>query len=385
MPGVWRDLRRGHLNLPKSIGLSAFMGILSAFPCLWSGCAAAADRAHVLNIYAWTEYFPPPLIAKFEAESGIHVNYAVLDSPEMAETILSVGNSNYDLVTMNAAPQLGREIPKGFWKVLDRARIPNARNADPKIMQLLSTVDPNNQHAVPWMWGTTGLIYDRNKIASIMPNAPTDSLDMIFKKDVAAKFASCGIGLIDSWGDILPMAARYIGQPALSANPPQLAAVVAKLQEIKPFLRRISTAGYYQQLAEGELCLAIGYSGDALIARRMVKESHGSRVIDYAFAREMVPFYIDSMVIPADSPNAAAALAFIDFAMRPDESAAVTRFIGFATANAAALPLLEPGVRDNIVIYPPSKVRDRFELQKIYTAEEARAFNRVWLQFKSEL
>ena len=359
--------------------------VYGAVLCLGCGGAAAADRAHVLNIFAWPEYFPPGLIAKFEAESGIHVNYSVLDSPQMAETILSVGSSNYDLVTMNAAPELGREIPKGFWKVLDRGRIPNARNADPKIMQLLGTVDPNNAHAVPWMWGTTGVIYDRDKIKSLMPNAPVGSLDMVLNKSVAAKFAPCGIGLIDSWGDILPMVARYLGQPALSANPQQLAAVTAKLEEIKPYLRRISTSGYYQQLAEGELCLAIGYSGDALIARRMVKESHGTRTIEYSFAREMVPFYIDSMVIPADSPNAAGALAFIDFAMRPEESAAVTRFIGFATANAAAMPLLEPSVRDNSVIYPPPNVRDRFELQKVYSAEEVRAFNRAWLQFKSEL
>ncbi len=369
------------MSLSTPIRLRAFSVLLG----VWFGCAAAADRSHVLNIYAWPEYFPPAVVAKFEAESGIHVNYAVLDSPEMAETLLSVGSSNYDLVTMNAAPELGREIPKGFWKVLDRTRIPNARNADPKIMQLLSTVDPNNQHAVPWMWGTTGLIYDADKIKAIMPSAPLDSLDMIFKKEVAAKFAPCGIGLIDSWGDIMPMVARYLGQRALSSNPAQLDAVMAKLREIKPYLRRISTSGYYQQLAEGELCLAIGYSGDALIARRMVRESHGTRKIDYSFAREMVPFYIDSMVIPADSPNPAAALAFIDFVMRPEVSAAVTRFIGFATANAAALPLLEPGVRENTVIYPPPQVRERFELQKVYTPDESRSFDRAWLQFKSEL
>jgi putrescine transport system substrate-binding protein len=339
----------------------------------------------VLNIYAWPEYFPPALIEQFEAQSGVHVNYAVLDSPPMAETLLSVGSSNYDLVTMNAAPELAREIPKGFWKVLDRSRIPNARNADPKIMQLLSRVDPNNEHAVPWMWGTTGLIFDVDKIKAIMPNAPLDSLDMILKKDVAAKFGRCGIGLIDSWGDILPMVARYLGQPALSSDGRQLEAVIAKLKEIKPFIRRISTAGYYQQLAEGELCLAIGYSGDALIARRMVRESHGSIRIEYSFAREMVPFYIDSLVIPADSPNPQGALAFIDFAMRPDISASVTRFIGFATANAAAMPLLEPAVRDNTIIYPPPEVRERFELQKVYTPDEMRVFNRAWLEFKSAL
>ncbi len=349
----------------------------------WGLTCAAADRAKILNLYAWSEYFPPALIAKFQAETGIHVNYSVLDSPETAETILSVGHSNYDVVTMNASPELAREIPKGFWRKLDQASLPNARNADPQIMRLLASVDPGNQYAVPWMWGTTGLLYNSDKIKAIMPNPPIDSLDMVFKKDIAAKFAGCGISMLDSWGDVLPMVSRYLGQPRLSAAKGDLDAVMSKLREIKPYVQRIATAGYYQQLAEGDLCLAIGYSGDAMVARRMVNESHGSVKIDYSFVREMVPFYIDNMVIPADSPNPGAALAFINFVMRPEISASVTRFIGFATANAAALPFLEPAVRNNTLIYPPPAVRSRFELQRVYTPEETRAFTRAWLLFKS--
>jgi putrescine transport system substrate-binding protein len=362
---------------------SRFTALIAAL-CLGNFCAAA-DRAHVLNIYAWSAYFPASIVAKFESETRIHVNYAALDSPDMAETILSAGSSNYDLVTMNASPQLAREIPKGFWKTLDREAIPNARNADPQILKLLSAADPGNLHAVPWMWGTTGLMYDRGKILAIMPNAPVDSLDMILKSDVAARFAGCGISLLDSWGDILPMVARYLGQPVLSADTASLDAVMAKLREIKPHLRRISTAGYYQQLAEGELCLAVGYSGDAIIARRMVKETHRHIDVEYSYARQMVPFYIDSLVIPADSPNPAAALRFMNFVMRPDISAEVARLIGFGTANAAATALLEPEVRNNPVIYPPHEVRERFELQKAYSPDEVRIFSRAWLQFKAGL
>jgi putrescine transport system substrate-binding protein len=376
------SVRRTSMTAPCKAARIAAVGI-----SLWLGwtCAVAADRAKALNIYAWSEYFPAALIAQFQTETGIHVNYAVLDSPETAETILSVGHSNYDLVTMNASPELAREIPKGFWRKLDLASAPNARNADPQIMRLLASVDPGNQYAVPWMWGTTGLIFNSDKIHAIMPNAPLDSLDMILKKDLAAKFAGCGISMLDSWGDVLPMVSRYLGQPRLSAAKPDLDAVMAKLQEVQPYLRRISTAGYYQQLAEGELCLAIGYSGDAMVARRMVNESHGKVKIEYSFTRELVPFYIDNMVIPADSPNPAAALMFINFVMRPEISASVTRFIGFATANAAAVPLLEPAVRNNTLIYPPPAIRDRFELQRVYTPEETRAFTRAWLTFKSGL
>ena len=344
---------------------------------------AVPDRAHVVNVYAWSEYFPPSVIAKFQAATGMHVNVTVLDTPDMAETALLVGNSNYDIVTMNAAPQLGREIPKGFWKALDPALVPNARNADPRILQLLQQVDPGNKHAVPWMWGTVGIMYDAAKIKAVMPAAPLDSLDMVLKKDVAAKFEKCGISILDSWGDILPMVSRYIGQPQLSADPAKLEPVLAKLKEVRPLIRRIASSGYYEQLADGDLCLSIGYSGDAMIARRMAKEGDTKIQIDFANTREIVPLFVDSMVIPAASPNFAGASLFINFMMRPEISAEVTRFIGFASGNAAALPLLEPVVRDNTVVYPTPAVRARFELERLYTPEEMRVFSRAWQRFKT--
>jgi putrescine transport system substrate-binding protein len=344
---------------------------------------AAPDRAHVVNVYAWAEYFPQSVVEKFQSETGIHVNLAVFDSPDVAETALSVGSSNYDIVTMNASPHLAREIPKGFWKKLDQAQIPNARNADPQILKVMDRVDPGNLYAVPWMWGTVGVIYNSDKAKTIVGTLPTESLDVIFKKDLAAKFEKCGISILDSWQDILPLVARYLGQPQLSAEPAQLDAVVKKLGEIRGFLRRISTSGYYEQLADGELCLAIGYSGDAMIARRMAKEGDTKIQIEYAFPRVSVPLYIDSMVIPADSPNYAGALKFINFMMRPEISAEVTRFIGFASGNAAAIPYLDPSMRANNIVYPPAEVRARFETERVYTTDELRIFNRVWQRFRT--
>ena len=344
---------------------------------------AAADRAHTLNIYAWADYFPQELLDRFQKETGIHVNSAVFDSPETAETILSVGHSDYDIVTMNASPELARELPKGFWKKLDRTSIPNAHNADPDIMHRLAAVDAGNQYAIPWMWGTTGILYNAAKIKALMPNAPTESLDIVFKKEVAAKFAGCGISVLDSWADIMPMVAHYLGQPELSADPAKLDAVIAKLREMRPLIRRVASSGYYEQLADGELCLALGYSGDAMIARRMVKESNTKIVVDYSFAREYVPFYIDSLVIPADSPNAAVAHRFIDFVLRPDVAAGVTRYIGFASGNAAAIALLPPEVRDNPIVYPKAEVRQRFALERVYSTAEIRSFTRAWQQFKT--
>jgi putrescine transport system substrate-binding protein len=233
------------------------------------------------------------------------------------------------------------------------------------------------------MWGTVGIMYDADKANAVMGGAPITGLDVIFNKTTAAKFAKCGISILDNWQDIMPMVARYIGQPQLSDDREKLDAVVAKLVEIKPLLRRIASSGYYEQLADGELCLAIGYSGDAMIARRMAAEGNTKIRVEYAYAREIVPLFIDTMVIPADSPNPAGAALFIDFMMRPEISAEVTRFIGFASGNAAAVPLLTPAVRDNAIVYPPPEVRARMELERVYTADELRVFNRAWQRFKT--
>jgi putrescine transport system substrate-binding protein len=357
--------------------------VIASFVFLGLPAGAAPDRARIVNVYAWADYFPQSVLEKFQSETGIHVNYTVFDSPDTAETALSVGSSNYDIVTMNASPHLAREIPKGFWRKLDQPQIPNARNADPQILRVLSQADPGNLYAVPWMWGTVGIIYNAEKVKAVVGPLPTESLDLIFKKELAAKLEKCGISVLDSWQDVLPLVARYLGQPQLSAEPAQLDAVVKKLQEIRPFLRRISTSGYYEQLADGELCLSIGYSGDAMIARRMATESNTKIQVDYAFPRVSVTLYVDSMVIPADSPNYPGALKFINFMMRPEISAEVTRFIGFASGNSAALPYLDPSMRTNSIVYPPAEVRARFEMERVYTTDELRTFNRTWQRFRT--
>jgi putrescine transport system substrate-binding protein len=362
---------------------TGLLAVLTSSIFFGSPTPAAPDRAHVVNIYAWADYFPPSVVEKFQSETGIHVNYTVFDSPDTAETALSVGSSNYDIVTMNASPHLAREIPKGFWKKVDQSQIPNARNADPQILKLLSQVDPGNLYAVPWMWGTVGVIYNADKVKAIAGPLPAESLDLVFKKELASQFQKCGISMLDSWQDILPLVARYLGQPQLSVEAAQLDAVERKLREIRPFLTRISSSGYYDQLADGELCLSLGYSGDAMIARRTAKENDTKVRIEYAFPRTSVPLYIDSMVIPADSPNYAGALKFINFMMRPEISAEVTRFIGFASGNAAALPFLDPLTRANAVVYPPAEVRARFEMERVYTTEELRIFNRAWQRFRT--
>jgi putrescine transport system substrate-binding protein len=344
---------------------------------------AGAEPSQVLNLYSWAEYFPASIVHKFEAETGIKVNYAVMDSNDVMETTLSAGHSGFDLVTVNASPHLAREIPKGLWRKLDRSRLSNLRNADPTIMKVLRRVDAENAYALPWMWGTVGIMINPDLVRPRLAQQAARYVDMVFSPPLVARLRDCGVTILDSWVDVLPMLAAWLGRADLTADPESLRALADAYRAIRPSIRRVTTAGYYQQLAEGESCVAIGYSGDAMIARRLIAEA-GSRVqIEYGYPETAVTIFVDSFAIPADAPHPDAAHRFIDFALRPEIAAEAAAYIGFASGNSAAIALLAPEMRNNPAIYPPPAVRERFTMGRPYTVAEERAFARAWLRMKT--
>jgi putrescine transport system substrate-binding protein len=337
----------------------------------------------VLNLYAWAEYFPSAVIQQFEAETGIKVNYATLDSNDVAETTLSAGHSGFDLVTVNASPHLGRQIPKGLWLALDLTRISHLGNVDPRLLEIMRRVDPGNRHAIPYVWGTTGIIFNPDKIRAIMANAPVDSLDMLFQPEVAAQFRQCGISVLDSWVDVLPMISLYLGRKGLDTDPQTLDRISGTFARIRPFIRRINTPGYYDQLARGELCLSMGYSADAMAAQRLAAQLHTGVHLDYRQPREGIPMYIDAFAIPADSRHAEAALRFIDFVLRPEVGAALAQSTSFAIANTAAMARLPQELRGNPMIYPSPSAFDRLLLDRVFSMDETRSLSRTWLRMKT--
>jgi putrescine transport system substrate-binding protein len=368
--------------LRSDAGIRPLLGLL-----LLAGSAFASpargEPSYVVNVYSWAEYFPPSMLRKFEAETGIKVNYSVMDSNDVMETTLSAGHSGFDLVTVNASPHLGREIPKHLWQKLDKARLRNLANVDATILRALRRVDPDNAYAIPWMWGTVGVMFNPDMVRPRLPPGRTRSIDMVFKPEVIARLKDCGVTVLDSWVDILPMLSAWLGQPELSTDPASLDSLAAAYRAIRPSIRRVTTSGYYQQLAEGESCVAIGYSGDAMIARRLVAEAGGTVKVEYAYPEGMVAIFVDSFAIPVDAPHPDAAHVFIDFALRPEIAAEAAAYIGFASGNAAAIPLLEASMRENPAIYPPVAVRERFSMGRAYTPAEERTFARAWLRMKT--
>jgi putrescine transport system substrate-binding protein len=277
---------------------------------------------------------------------------------------------------------LERGITAGAVRKIDKARLSNLGNLDPEILELLAVHDPGNAYGVPYTWGTVGIGYNVEAIAERMPNAPVDSLDMFFKPDIAARFADCGIAVLDSPQEVIAIALNYLGYSPYSDDPEALKQVETLLAGLRPHLRYVHSAKSIDGLAQGEICLALAYSGDVGIAAARAAEADASYELLYSIPNEGTVIWFDVMAIPTDAPHPANAHAFIDFLLRPEVIAEVTNFVFYANANAKSLPLLLPEVREDPGIYPPEEVRARLFADKSLPLKQMRKRTRVWSNFR---
>lgn len=342
--------------------------------------AFAEDK--VLHLYSWEAYFGAETIAKFETETGIKVSYDLLDSNDIAETKLLAGKSGYDVVTINLAPHFQRQLPAGVWAALDHSLVPNLVNLDPAIVRRAAGFDANNGHGAPWMWGTTGIGYNVEKLQAIMPDAPVDSLRMAFDPTIVSKFASCGVGMLDDGEQILGLALIYLGLDPDTTNEEELGKAVDLVANIRPFVRKFHSSSYISGLAEGDLCLAVGFSGDMLVATNRAREAGKSHTIAYRLAKEGNLVWTDMLAIPADAPHPDAAHKFVDFVLRAEIGAAAANETGFATANKAALPLTDEKLRADPNFYPSEAAQAKFHLPKAHDAKALRLWTQAWERAK---
>ena len=334
----------------------------------------------ILNVYNWSDYIEPTVVRDFEAATGIKVRYDVFDSNEVLETKLLTGNSGYDVVVPSAY-FLERQVQAGVFRKLDKTLLPNLANLDPDIQAQVARHDPGNEHSVVYMWGTTGIGYDAAKVKAIMPDAPVDSWKLIFDPAVIAKFKDCGISVLDDPTDMVATALLWLGKDPNSQSEADLKLAEDALVAIRPYLRTIHSSQFIEDLANGEVCIAVGYSGDILQARDRAEEAGKQVEIAYSIPKEGALLWFDTLAIPADAPHPGNAHAFIDYLLKPEVAAANSNYLYYANPVPAAAELLDAGLRVDPGIYPPADVEAKLQPNLAKSAEFTRSLNRAWTRF----
>ena len=378
-----------------NLGLGACLGLAIAScsvgtkpPPDQSTDASAATGASigvekVLNVYNWTDYIDPSVIAAFEKEYGIKVNYDVYDSNDELETKLLTGHANYDVVVPGAA-FLERGIKAGVYRKLDKALLPNLKNLDPEAIVGMAVYDPGNLYAVDYTWlTTTGVGYDVAKIRARLADAPVDSWRMFYDPAVLARFQDCGVSVVDAPDDVISTVLFFLGMDPNSESPEDLKAAERVLLAIRPYVRYVDSTRYVADLANGELCVALGWSGDITQARDRAQEAGKPGHIAYSIPKEGTVSLFDVLAIPADAPHVTNAHLFINYLLRPEVAASNSNATKYANPVPASIALLSPGLSDDAGVYPASEVRARLAPERAKSPAFTRLMNRTWTRFKT--
>jgi len=340
----------------------------------------AGAEEKVLNVYNWADYIDPEVIEDFKKETGIDIHYDVFDSNEVLETKLLTGNSGYDVVVPSAY-FLERQIKAGVFRKLDKSALPNLGNLDPELTSSVAGHDPGNEYGVTYMWGTTGIGYDASKIEAIMPGAPVDSWSLVLDPAVVSKFKDCGVSVLEDPTDMVGTVLLYLGKDPNSQSEADLKLAEERLLAIRPFIRMITSAQYIDALANGEICIAVGYSGDILQARDRAAEAGKPADIRFSIPKEGALMWFDTLAIPADAKHPGNAHLFIDYLLRPEVAARNSDFVNYANANSGATALVNEELRNDPGIYPPAETKARLKPNLSKSAEFTRLLNRAWTRF----
>lgn len=355
--------------------------IAAGLAALASAGMAGAEEP-VLNIYNWSDYIAPDTIPGFEKETGIKVNYDVFDSNEVVEAKMLTGSTNYDIV-VPSLEFMARQAQAGVFQPIDKAALANYGNLDPKLMAIAATNDEGNTYGVPYMMYTIGIGYNRDKVAERLGSDTIDSWSALFDPEMAAKLQGCGIALLDSPSEITAAALNYLGLDPTSEKTEDLEAAMALLAKVRPFVRYFHSSQYINDLANGDICLTVGYSGDILQARNRATEAGQGVRVAYAIPKEGAQVGFDMLAIPSDAPHPENALKFIDYFLRPEVAAAVSDHVFYANVNARATPLVAAEVREDPGIYPAAAVMDKLYTARPHKQRYDRALTRAWTTLKT--
>jgi putrescine transport system substrate-binding protein len=364
-----------------------FYVLLIASIALFFSGAPFAVGEEVLHVYNWSDYMdegPGGPVEVFEKETGIDVTYDVFDSNEVLEAKLLSGKTGYDIV-FPSNNFIGRQIDAGVFKELDRSKLKNYKHLDTGILKVLESVDPGNKFSIPYMWGTTGIGYNVKKVqAAFGGKAPLDSWDLVFKPENAAKLKDCGLALLDDPSEILSMTLHYLGLDPNSMEPKDYTdKALPLLMSIRPYIKYFHSSQYINDLANGDICVVVGWSGDILQARDRADEAKAGVEVAYSIPKEGAATWFDMIAIPSDADNVDNAHKFLDFLMRPEVIAGITNYVSYPNGNADAMQFVDEDIRNDKAIYPSEETMQGLFTMKVMPPKISRARNRVWTKLKT--
>ena len=346
------------------------------------GAPPAGAEERRLFIYNWTDFIGPETIAKFEKLTGIKVTYDVYDAEETMEARLMAGSSGYDIVSAST-DFFSREIKAGVYEILDKSKLPNWKNLDPRVLAIQAAYDPHNEHAVPYLHSINGFAYNVDMVKARMPNAPVDSLDMLFKPEVVAKFADCGVTFLDSAEDVIQLALNYLGLDPNSTKPEDFKAAENLILKVRPYIRAFDSAEYLNGLANKEVCVAMSWSSDYALSHARAKAVGVNVNLAFTVPKEGANETFSSLLIPEGAPHRQAAYEFMNFILRPDVIAEITNAIYYGNDNVASRPLVNPRILSDVTLYPTPEIEARLYKSAEVNAATERIRTRTWTRIKT--
>ena len=356
--------------------------VMILFALAFSGAGQPMAAERVVNVYNWSDYIAPKVLEDFTKETGIKIVYDTYDFNAALETKLLAGHSGYDVVVPSGM-FLEREIAAGLFQKLDKSKLPHLSGLWPEVMARLAVHDPGNRYAVDYMWFTTGLAFNVEKARERLGNMALDSLDIIFKPELLKKFADCGIDVLDSPEDLFPIALNYLKLDPNSERFPDLRRAALLLASLRRYVRKFNSSDYISALANGDICLAVAWSGDADQARSRAHEADNGIDIGYVIPKQGTLMSLDALVIPKDAPHVEEAYAFIDFLLRPEIAARNTDATHFANGVIASKPFVAPDILNDKAIYPDTETMQRLFTVTSYDQTVQKYVKREWMWVKT--
>jgi len=346
------------------------------------GGPSGAARERVVSVYNWADFIGKSTIADFERATGIKVDYDTFDSDQTLEAKLLAGGSGYDVVS-TATNYFSRQIRAGAYRKLDRAKLSGWSNLDPKVLALMAQADPGNQYAVPYLHAINGFAYNVAMVRERMPDAPVESLDLIFKPENIRRFADCGVTFLDSAEDVLQLALVYLHLDPNTARAEDYAAAEALILTVRPYIRTFDSSEYLNSLANQETCIAMSWSSDYAVSMARMRQAGIDVRLAFTVPKEGANATYSAMLIPVDAPHVAEAHEFLNFLLRPDVIAKITNETHYANENLAANPLVDPAILHDPTLYITPEIAQRLYLTSEVSAATERVRTRTWTRIKT--